>query len=196
MAGSLVLACVGVVLLAARYRYAAEGLDVAAPVSLEGWLWIPLGGACLAVALTLAWMHLRRLSDARARLSLIQLGVFPAFFAFEWFFLPAYNEDYRWWHYTVLVVLLGVLVWGLIDDRRRGVSWRLVGQWRSAAKLLAIPTGVAVLAGVAGCLAMDSCYNLPKLPVSLLGYPLYAFAQFLVFLGFLPPRLRDVDVPP
>ncbi|MFP4054731.1 MAG: CPBP family intramembrane glutamic endopeptidase [Phycisphaerae bacterium] len=195
MAGSLVLACVGIILLAARWRYAAGGLDVAAPIPLEGWLWIPLACGCLAMAGMLLWMHRRRLAAPRARLSAVQLGLFPVLFAFEWALLPAYNEDYRWWHIAVLLGLLGVLVWGLLDDRRRGVSWRLVGRWRSAAKLLAFPTVLVVLASIAACLVLDSCHNLWKLPGSLLGYPLYAFAQLLVFLGFLPPRLRDLAVP-
>jgi hypothetical protein len=194
MAGALVLLNIAIVLTGVWTRFGPRDLGLAAGFDVSRQVWWAAMGVCATSAVVCAAVWRSRLSSSRARWSMLQLAVFPAFFAFQWFFLPSYTKHWEGWHYAVLVALAGVIAVGLWDDWRRGVRWGLVGprQFAPAVKRLAVP--VVVLAG--GLLALGMAAGHSPQPSEmvcpLLTYPLYAYIQLLVFLGSLVPRLKDL----
>jgi hypothetical protein len=193
MAGALVLLNIAIVLTGVWVRYGPRDLDLAAGFGVSRQAWWAAMGLTAGASAVLGAVCRGRLNTSRARWSMLQLAVFPAFFGFQWFFLPAYPKHWEWWHYVVLAALSAVIAVGLWDDRRRGVRWGLLGAGRfvPAARRLVVP--VVVLAGGLLAAGMAAGHSPPwsQMVCPLLTYPLYAYAQLLVFLGFLVPRLRD-----
>lgn len=194
MAGALVLLNIAIMLTGVWVRFGPRDLDLAAGFDVSRQAWWAAMGACALSATGLGVLYRKRLNSSRARWSMLQLAVFPAFFAFQWFVLPSYTKHWQWWHFAGQVLLAGVIAAGLWDDHRRGVRWGLLGleQFAPAIRRLAIP--VVVLAGalLAGGMAAGHSPRPTEMVCPLLTYPLYAYVQLLVFLGFLVPRLRDV----
>jgi hypothetical protein len=194
MVWCFLLANMTVILAAAHLRYAGEGMQYAAPVSMPSQLWWGVTGACAAGAMAAGALCRRRLRDRAARRSLIELWlVFPLFFAFEWSMLPPYLRQFRWFHWVVLAAFVSAIVVMFILDRRNSAQWGVTGRnFVRAVKLLAAPTAVMVAAPIIAALLVGTDFG-PGRAMQSLGYPAYALAQLVVFQSFLVTRLRRIS---
>ena len=96
---------------------------------------------------------------------------------------------------AVIVAAVGVIVWGFWDDYRRKASWQILDGWKKAAAWLAAPTVLGVTLCAAVWFTTGGQPQWGKLGVSVVTYPFYALLQLLAFVGYVPPRLRDLHTP-
>lgn len=182
-----------VVLLAARLRYAGEALAYASPVTAGSDVWLCGILSAAGLAALAATLGRRTLRNAGARRALLQLLIFPAFFAYEWTFLPARMRHWRIIDWAVLGALLAVIAVLLWRDRRplaeRGLTTR---NFAPAAGMLAVPTLVMMAVPVVVACFVGTDFQ-PARAACLLAYPLYALAQLAIFQVFLVPRLVSIS---
>ncbi len=168
-------------------RYNMFGLAEA--VSAEVLVVVPIIALlCSAILVFKAIRH-----RARPRLTAFSelMLVFPAFFAFEWLFLPAYRwRVVDWLVITALLVLIALMMY---RDRRNFGEWGVTGRnFLPALRKLALPTMAMVAVPIAMVPVVGTDFELSRLAGAML-YPLYALGQLLIFQVFLVRRLRRIS---
>jgi len=177
------------------FRYSEAVRDFASPHPLPRAGWIALIVLALACAVICALRdHPYARSEKRVFLELL---VIPAFFLYEWAFLPPYRI--RIIDYAALALLFGtvaVRLWGSRD--RWGELGLTTRNFRSALQWAAGPTAVFVIASIALRLFLETRglqrpLDPGRIVESLAGYPFWAFLQLLVFQVYLVPRLQRLS---
>lgn len=183
------------VMAAAQIRYGRQELAHAAPVAMgpSAWLWTAVAVAIFCI-LAAAAGRKRLARNRRARRALTELMLMPAAFILVWGFLPPQVGDYSVANWACIAALAAAMVAVISWDR---CSWGELGltgrNFRSAALRLAGPTVLMVVAPIAAAAFVGTDFELHRAAGSLVGYPLYALAQLMVFQVFLVPRLMRLS---